>query len=101
MRSNLCRYAQYDVAMDGKRRDTKGDDPFNDEYDALDMQVEDLMRVWETAGWNGSCGRSRHAWQAHMCCSDCVGWQRTGNVQQWACQRAMSYVADQQVQPLL
>lgn len=40
----LKKYAQYDVAMDGKRRDTKGDDPFNDEYDALDMQVEDLMR---------------------------------------------------------
>ncbi|KAI8464827.1 MAG: Qc-snare protein, SYP7-family [Monoraphidium minutum] len=42
----LKKYSQYDTPMD-TRRETKGDDPFNDEYDALDAQVEVLMRQAE------------------------------------------------------
>ena len=29
----------------GKRRDTKGDDPFQDEYESVEAQIEDLMNV--------------------------------------------------------
>ncbi|KIZ06618.1 Syntaxin-72 [Monoraphidium neglectum] len=42
----LKKYAQYDKPMD-KRRETKGEDPFNDEYDMIDTQIDELMRQAE------------------------------------------------------
>jgi hypothetical protein len=42
--SNLNRYEKYDAPM-GKRRETKGDDPYQEEYDLIMSQVEDLNRV--------------------------------------------------------
>jgi hypothetical protein len=37
-----------------KRRETKGEDPFNDEYDMIDTQIDELMRVrgaWAKGFW--------------------------------------------------
>ncbi|KAF8072343.1 SYP71 [Scenedesmus sp. PABB004] len=42
----LKKYDKYDKTM-GKRRETKGDDPFVDEMDMLEGQVEDLNRQAE------------------------------------------------------
>jgi hypothetical protein len=41
---NINRYEKYDAPM-GKRRETKGDDPYQEEYDLIMSQVEDLNRV--------------------------------------------------------
>lgn len=40
----ICRYEKYDKPMD-KRRETKGDDPFTEEYEVMDAQIADLNKV--------------------------------------------------------
>ncbi len=44
------RYEKYDKPM-GKRRETSGEDPFQDEYETVEAIVEDLMRV----SWPSAC----------------------------------------------
>jgi hypothetical protein len=42
--SSRRRYEKFDKPM-GKRRETRGDDPFSDELEALQAQVADLVKV--------------------------------------------------------
>lgn len=65
-----CRYSKYDAPMD-KRRQTKGDDAFGEELDALEAQVADLTKV---RGWLWRCSRHAAGYVATLCV--CAGLSR-------------------------
>ncbi len=39
------RYEKYDAPMSKGRRATNGDDPFEDEYESITAQIEELNKV--------------------------------------------------------
>lgn len=41
---HCCRYEKYDKPM-GKRRESRGGDPYSEEYDNLQAEIDDLHKV--------------------------------------------------------
>lgn len=50
----LTRYEKYDKPM-GKRRESKGGDPYCEEYDILSAEVDDLYKVGSISTHTGCC----------------------------------------------
>jgi hypothetical protein len=44
-----CRYEKYDAPLGGKKG--KADDPFQEEYEEIEAQIEQLMKVSFMTAW--------------------------------------------------